>query len=70
MAQVSSFQTGQKLESPGNPYATTTCSVQISVSLLIQKPMELQMTFLIVLLYSMKLSILKTATRNEVTKIH
>jgi len=66
-----SFQIGQMLENPGAPYRHNyLLHTDLLVSLLIQNTMELQMNFLLLLLFCSKLCILKTVTRNEVTKIH
>lgn len=65
------LQLGQKLENPEAPYCHNyLLRTHLLISLLIQNTMELQMIFLILLLFSIQLSILKTLTRNEVTKIH
>lgn len=64
-----SFQLGQKLENRGAPFCHNylLCRDHL-ISLLLQNTVELQMAFLMLLFFSIKLSILKTVTRKEVTK--
>lgn len=62
-----SFQLGHKVENPGALYCH---NYLLHTDLLVSLLMELLMIFVILLLFRIKLSILKTVTRNEVTKIH